>query len=171
MIPITQSPAIYDAENAQFVEDIPAYLLLGERFGQSVLDVGCGSGRITFPLVEHGYSVTGVDPSSRMLQLAQEHPLADSVAWVENSITSVQLTSTFDLAIFSYNGFCHLTSAELQLQALTSIAGALRPGGGVVLDLPNPLSLLTASGDGEISLERTFTDTETGHLVMQSFGC
>jgi 2-polyprenyl-3-methyl-5-hydroxy-6-metoxy-1,4-benzoquinol methylase len=41
--------------------------------GQTILDVGCGSGRISLPLAERGARVTGIDYSSRMIELANEH--------------------------------------------------------------------------------------------------
>ncbi len=40
--------------------------------GESVLDIGCGSGLSTFALLEKGLDVTGIDPSFHMLELAKK---------------------------------------------------------------------------------------------------
>lgn len=46
--------------------------LLSPLAGQSVLDVGCGSGRGSVALAERGARVVGIDVSSRMLEMARE---------------------------------------------------------------------------------------------------
>jgi ubiquinone/menaquinone biosynthesis C-methylase UbiE len=48
----------------------------------AVLDLGCGSGRITRSLANDGFSMTGADISTRMLDLARGEPAADQVRWV-----------------------------------------------------------------------------------------
>ena len=40
------------------------YLEFAKRFGSPILELGCGTGRITFMLAEAGYEVTGVELSS-----------------------------------------------------------------------------------------------------------
>ena len=44
-----------------------------EGDNKTILDIGCGSGRISLPLAENGAKVTGIDYSSRMIELANEY--------------------------------------------------------------------------------------------------
>lgn len=44
--------------------------LLRPAAGESILDVGCGAGASSLPLVEMGLNVTGIDPSPYMLELS-----------------------------------------------------------------------------------------------------
>jgi ubiquinone/menaquinone biosynthesis C-methylase UbiE len=67
----------YSAHNAQspfnaYYERPTMINLLGDVEGQRVLDVGCGSGQLTEWLVGHGATVTGIDVSPRMLELARQ---------------------------------------------------------------------------------------------------
>ncbi len=64
----------YDIEHAQFDEDVDLYLNFAEArgvHGGPLLELACGSGRLLVPLARAGYSVTGVDASGRMLELAR----------------------------------------------------------------------------------------------------
>ena len=47
-----QDPVLYDLENVDFEPDGPFYLALAERYGSPILDLGCGTGRVTIPLAQ-----------------------------------------------------------------------------------------------------------------------
>ena len=74
----------YDAETADYAVDIPAYSMLIERFGGPVLDVGCGTGRVSFALARQGIMIAGIDTSQPMLERARGR---------QESIKSVQIGS------------------------------------------------------------------------------
>ncbi|MGH2366244.1 MAG: class I SAM-dependent methyltransferase [Chloroflexota bacterium] len=68
----------YSADNAgsafnAFYERPATISLLGQVHGQSVLEVGCGSGPLTKWLVNQGADVTAFDVSPAMVRLAQAH--------------------------------------------------------------------------------------------------
>jgi ubiquinone/menaquinone biosynthesis C-methylase UbiE len=60
-----ENPLIY-IEEKQFLK------LIGNVKNKEVLDVGCGTGRITLKLLERGAKVCGIDINSKMLQKAKE---------------------------------------------------------------------------------------------------
>lgn len=161
----------YDSENAGFDDDLPAYLLMAERFEGPVLDVGCGTGRVTFPLADAGFRVVGVDNSPSMLAIAckaaESRQAAHNIEWVVGDMARLDLPGEFGLALIAYNGFTHLLTQEQQVNALCAMARHLRQGGGVVLDMPNPMGMFILDAKPGMGLERTFTDIETGHPVMQ----
>ena len=47
-------PILFDLENGDFEPDGPFHLMLAQRLGGSVLELGCGTGRITIPLAREG---------------------------------------------------------------------------------------------------------------------
>lgn len=162
----------YDAENADLVEDLPAYRLLAERFGGPVLEIGAGTGRVSVALAENGLQVTGIDPSEAMLERARErasqHPrAAQNVSWHQMDAASFSLDERFRLAIFPYGGFSHILDPLEQTAALRQIAAHLEPGAGLAIDLNNPVRAFIADDLPVMTLERTFDDPETGDTVMQ----
>jgi ubiquinone/menaquinone biosynthesis C-methylase UbiE len=71
-------PDEYDLEHLGDEEDISFYLGLARRLRpKSILELGCGTGRITLPLAEqgtnYGYRVVGLENQPEMLDSAAEH--------------------------------------------------------------------------------------------------
>ncbi|MCD8529098.1 MAG: class I SAM-dependent methyltransferase [Chitinophagales bacterium] len=65
--------AYYDFDNRPKVKDnIGFYIKLFQANTQSVLELCCGTGRITIPLAKAGYNITGLDLSKPMLQVFKE---------------------------------------------------------------------------------------------------
>lgn len=157
----------YDAENAKLVEDLAAYTLLAERFGGPVLDVGCGTGRVALHLVERGFPVTGIESSSAMLTQARTKPGIEQVTLIESEVHKAQVKTEFGLAVLAFSTFQHFTTQDEQLAVLSNIAHHLRPSGGIVLDLSNPVHFFRTDDIPALIHERTFPDTDSGQPVMQ----
>jgi ubiquinone/menaquinone biosynthesis C-methylase UbiE len=88
-----------------------------------VLDVGCGTGLASGPLIENAFPVTGVDVSAPMLEKARER--FPSATWVEGSAEALPFQPrSFDAAI-SAQTFHHLDRAK----AIAELIRVLRPGG------------------------------------------
>lgn len=75
---------------------------------QSILDLGCGTGRHDFLLAEKGYTVTGIDSSQDMLieahkqhcKLKVSQPaIAQRVSFHEGDIRTVRLNKKFDVVV------------------------------------------------------------------------
>jgi len=162
----------YDAENAEFTEDLALYSLLAEETGGPVLDVGCGTGRVMLHLAQGGLRVVGVDRSEPMLErgrrkLAVMPDLKPLVSFVHGDIRTAELPRGFKLIFVPYNTFMQFTDQADQLAALRCLRGLLDDDGLLVLDLPNASEVISTQDDGAIVLERSFIEPESGHLVMQ----
>ena len=64
----------YDWENAQTLgrRDVPFWQRIAAKAGDTVLELGCGTGRVTVPLARAGIDLVGVDRSGPMLERAQQ---------------------------------------------------------------------------------------------------
>ncbi|HEX6360829.1 class I SAM-dependent methyltransferase [Actinophytocola sp.] len=67
----------------------------------SVLDAGCGTGRVAIELDRHGVEVVGVDVDASMLATA--HRRAPGVTWVEGDLAGLELGRTFDVVVMAGN--------------------------------------------------------------------
>ncbi|MHB1584289.1 MAG: class I SAM-dependent methyltransferase [Acidimicrobiales bacterium] len=68
---------------------------------RSVLDAGCGSGRVAIELAGHGVDVVGVDVDGSMLDEARRR--APTLAWVEADLATVDLGRRFELVVMAGN--------------------------------------------------------------------
>ncbi len=162
----------YDLENADFTEDLDYWLDLAEEYGDPVLELGCGTGRVLLNLARRGHAITGIDNSPEMLARLQaklgaasgQH-LAAAPQIVQASLDDFELPQRFRLAVMPFNTFMHLLSTEAQLAALQRIRRHLLPGGALALDMPNPGEAYAAQEQG-LTLERSFLD---GDRIVQQF--
>jgi SAM-dependent methyltransferase len=67
----------------------------------SVLDAGCGTGRVAVELARHGIDVVGTDRDASMLATARR--LAPDVEFVECDLTALDLGRTFDVVVMAGN--------------------------------------------------------------------
>lgn len=118
----------YAADRLGYSKDLYNVLLgFGLTLRNRVLDVGCGTGLASRPLVENGASVTGVDPSKAMLALARER--IPAATWVEGTAEALPFDEAkFDVAV-SGDAF-HLFDKP---KALLELARVLRPEGLVAI--------------------------------------
>jgi SAM-dependent methyltransferase len=67
----------------------------------TVLDAGCGTGRVAIELDRRGVEVIGVDVDASMLATARR--LAPHLPWVESDLAEVDLGRTFDVVVLAGN--------------------------------------------------------------------
>ncbi len=141
-------PEVYDLMEGDFEDDIPRVLELAEETGGPVLDLGCGTGRLTIPLLQEGFEVFGLDCDERMLDILRAKTAAlpeedrARLTILQQDMRWCSTPRPASLAVCSTNTFLYLGSLDDQRQALRSIAGCLKPGGTLWLDVfvpkPNP---------------------------------
>lgn len=107
--------------------------------GQEILDLCCGIGRHILPLVKAGYRVIGVDASPRLLQVANRRAEEEGleVEFIQGDMRELPFQDKFDVVLNLWNSFGYLENDEEHVKALKSIAGALKPGGRLCLDVLN----------------------------------
>ena len=131
----------YDIEHAQFDEDLDMYRNFAELCGGRILELACGSGRLLLPLARDGYTLTGVDTSAAMLEIArralEEAGSAGRCQLVQQDMCTLQLQEKYRLAMIALGSFGHIVTRTLQQQALASIRRHLSTGATFILDISN----------------------------------
>ncbi len=100
--------------------------------GAKILDVGCGGGRTTIPLVKRGFKVTAFDITPLMVDLTKENLKKSKLkAKVEiGDATNIKYKSnSFDYVLFSFNGIEAIPGKNKRIKALKEIYRVLKPGG------------------------------------------
>jgi len=130
----------YDLQTRTFVDDIPFYQRQIRRFGQPVLELACGTGRITIPLAKKGVDITGLDVSRVMLSLAREKARAQAVQvdWVLSDCREFQLKRRFRLIFIPINSITHLHRREDLEAFLARVREHLHEEGRFIIDVFNP---------------------------------
>ena len=157
--PSPQSYQSYDAipEFGLLYDGVPAYAARGdvrfyvaeaqreaERARGSVLELGCGTGRVLLPMARAGATVVGLDGSRRMLERCEAKLAAEPdevrarVAVHEGDARDFDLGATFALVVAPFRLLQQLTTIDDQLRCLTAVARHLEPGGRFVFDVFNP---------------------------------
>jgi SAM-dependent methyltransferase len=115
-------------------EELDYYRLAIKRFGEPVLDLGCGAGRVLLPLVAEGFDVDGVDVSADMIAAAQAGLGASQseTALFVQPLHELRLHRTYGTAIMS--GVLGIGGRRDQdSEALRRIFRLLRPGGALLV--------------------------------------
>lgn len=117
-----------------FFKDLPA--------GSAVLDLGCGRGEALALLRDWGFAGRGVDSSARMVELCHNRGLQAEVGDLFAVLAAVEEGSLG--GVVSFHVIEHLPADALD--RLVRLAWrALRPGGVLILETPNPLSVVVAA--------------------------
>ena len=163
-------PYLYHAHHSRHMEDLPFWLGLAELQGGSLLELGCGSGRILIPLAEAGYRVTGIEIDPGMLQVLRANlpeDLLPRVKLVEADFTDFQLGEEYRLVILPCNTYSTLDAA-LRQALLACVARCLPAGGVFVAGLPNPALLRQMPSYGDPEVEEVFPHPLDGRPVQVS---
>lgn len=139
-----------DREARLFIELLVQHHLTDK---QIIVDLGCGKGRHSRVLAEHGKRVYGIDLSPESIDFAsqQETAMASfSVQDMRNFSLDIQADAILNL----FTSFGYFESVDEHVHVLSSVAENLRPGGLFVLDYFN--AHLVEEGSGQfVPTQRT----------------
>lgn len=145
-----RSAPAYDAHYQRLGEaDIHFWQTLAEQLGAGrILELGCGSGRVTLPLARwlapRGGRIVGLDAAPAMLAGAEAKLAAEPAAvraatrLVQADMRGFALDERFDLIAIPFNTLAHLHSIEDQLACLVAARRHLAPGGRFAVDVSQP---------------------------------
>lgn len=103
------------------------------RRAARVLDLCCGTGRISRVIADRGFRVTGIDGSEQMLRHAREN--APGCEFLLADAREFRLARPADAAISVFDSLNHIMSEEDLERVFANVRAALAPGGWFFFDL------------------------------------
>jgi len=124
----------------QRTQDVVFYCGAARRYGDPVLELGCGTGRITLAIAEAGYRIVGLDISGKMLERAVEkratvrREARERVHLVQGDMTQFDLGEKFRTVVIPFRPFQHLLETEQQMDCLNCVKKHLASNGRLIMD-------------------------------------
>jgi len=103
--------------------------------GNTILDIGCGTGASMLPLLEKGYKVDGVDNSAQMLKKAELKLETYNTNLFDMDITDLMINKKYDLITAVDDVLNHILSIEGVEACIESVANLLNEEGFFLFDM------------------------------------
>lgn len=161
-------PALFHLHHMKETEDIEFWLKMAKIAGGSILELGCGTGRILLPLIEGGYQVIGLDinfPALAYLKENLNESMHDCVHIFLSSMDQFHLHENFSLIFLACNTFSTLSS-ETRTATIQKIYKHLSPVGIFAASFPNPAHLSDLPATGDMEVEDTLLHPESGNPIQ-----
>jgi SAM-dependent methyltransferase len=102
----------------------------------NMLEIACGTGRVSLQLVRAGVEITGLDLSPELLNIVKEKGMGvQNTHWVIGDMREFDLGQQFDLVIIPGHSFQFMLTPSDQVQCLECIKRHLKPNGILVIHL------------------------------------
>ncbi len=136
---------IYDSANSEI--DYTSWANFIEKITENhtsvkpslVLDLGCGTGKMTLELARRGYDMTGIDLSPEMLDIARGEAertgLSEDILWLCQDMTEFELYGTVDLTVSCLDCINHLTDTRSLKKCFDLVHNYLIPDGLFIFDI------------------------------------
>jgi len=138
-------------EESDFWSKVKVKLILGLVEGTRVLDVGCGSGRLSKTLLDRGYSVVAIDNDWKAVDIAKKKGITAFVS----DINDWKTDEKFDCIILGDV----LEHIEDDKSAMRKVRGMLKPNGCIVVNVPS-YQFLFGKHDIALGHKRRYSDDE-----------
>jgi ubiquinone/menaquinone biosynthesis C-methylase UbiE len=158
---------IYDGLNT-FLSDLQFYKKwLPKNKEAKILELCCGTGRLTLPIAKEGYNICGVDYTPSMLERAKVKASEAEleINLIEADIRTLNLLEKFDLIFIPFNSIHHLYKNEDLMKTLKRVKSHLKEGGLFLLDCFNPNIQYIAESEKEQKIIAEYT-TNDGREVL-----
>lgn len=107
----------------------------------TILDCACGYGRLTIPLAQAGYTLSGIDFSQKFVEQARAYAAEQelSIPFLVGDMAELPYADAlFDVVICMWSSFSELLTVEDQIKALAHMGRVVKPSGFVLIDMPCP---------------------------------
>ncbi|NOS83875.1 MAG: class I SAM-dependent methyltransferase [Ignavibacteria bacterium] len=107
--------------------------------GSKILDLCCGHGRLSVPLAQRGFDMTGQDINSYFLKIAGEEALKNGlkINFIRGDMRQIDFSGHFDAVLNMFTSLGALESDEEDEKVFREVNKALKPGGKFIVEYVN----------------------------------
>ncbi len=133
------NPDLYDALHNHIGTDENVIKYYAKKCNGPVLEIACGTGRLSKYIIDLGLPYTGIDNSKPFLKVSIEK-FGENGTFLYQDMQSFQLTKKFDFIFIGFNSFLHNLTDQEALSCLKSVRNHLNSGGLFLLSIfiPDP---------------------------------
>jgi SAM-dependent methyltransferase len=168
-------PALYDRVSAPPAASVAFYVDRARETGGDVLELACGTGRVTIPIAlalagQPERSVMGLDLSPAMLTAAREKSAHAGVApdFVSGDMRHFALGRRFGLIFVAFNSLLHLATNEALAECFASVREHLAEDATFAFDVFNPSVQMLARSPAERMTVARIPDDELGEIHVEA---
>ena len=161
---------LHHLHHQKFQEDILFWSTLVAEYGDPVLELGCGSGRVLLALAQNGVEMHGVDNDPAVLEILKKNAKEqriDNLKYWQADMTSFSSEVEYPLIISPCNTYSTLT-AEQRQTLLENVKKHISSSGVFGASVPNPTLLANLPEEGEDEVEDAITHPKSGNPVQVS---
>ncbi len=149
------------------------------KAGDSILDIGCGTGRHSIELARRGFKVTGVDMSAGMLEVARRkaRQAGVEVELIQSAAQDFKPERKYSAVVSLCEGALCLFNQEDNIWAkdmaiFANIAAALEPGSPFLLTVLNAFAMIRQISNSDVAAGKAdlFTLTTRNTIEVKRNG-
>ena len=120
--------------------ELEFYDALASGMSTPILELGCGTGRLSLPLALRGHAMSGIDCAEGMLNVARAKAASAGAAinYVQADFCNFRIDGKHGLILLPYNALAHVDTLDGIWGCFSSVRAQLAPGGLFVIDITNP---------------------------------
>jgi len=148
-----------EKEAVAFIDTLEKILSLKPE--HKILDLCCGTGRYSLALAQRGYQVTGIDLSSRLINLAEKRSgeLGVKIDFIVKDMRDIPFSDYFDGILNMFTSFGYFDSDPENEKVITAVSSAVKKDGWFVLDFLNR--------DTIVKNFQEFDERKKGNVLIQ----
>lgn len=156
-------PEMYDHLYEGYQKDLNV-ILEWAKPGQSIIELACGTGRLTIPMAKRGFQMVGVDLHEGMLERAKQKAKEQmvSIEFLLQDCTKLNLPVKSSIVFMTGNSFQHFLTNAVQDALLQSVRQHLVKDGVFIFDTRNPLLHELATVD---EYEQQYSDKNGNQII------
>jgi SAM-dependent methyltransferase len=164
----------YDLDQRDnLIVDIPFYLEYAQKQKGNILELGCGTGRVSIELAKSGYFVTGLDLSEPMLEIYKNkienlsQNIQEKINLINGNMAEFNLNKKYSLIIAPFRAFQALTNNNDIKNCLKCIKNHLDINGLFIINVFRPYKIMDESWCFEPKIQWEREDKEEGLNVVK----